>query len=167
MYLGFKIALTPQEGILPELAVTPQMLLPTGSPPFSSRGVPTPGTDEIASSHVAPGINWLYSWDLNEQWNLGGSTQFNRFDDDVTKQIYTEFAQSVVLHWAITEELDVYSEWYALLPIGADTVPPEQYLAGGIIFYLTKDLQIDARGGVGLNDAADNYFVGAGGAVRF
>jgi len=47
LYTGFKIALTPQEGILPEMALIPQMNLPTGS-------------DAFTSDSVEPGVNWIY-----------------------------------------------------------------------------------------------------------
>ena len=49
--LGCKLALTPQEGILPETGIIFQMSVPTGSDAFSS-------------SEVLPGINYLYGWEL-------------------------------------------------------------------------------------------------------
>ena len=45
-----------------------------------------------------------------------------------------------------------------------DTAKPEHYLSGGMIFFLTNDVQFDLRGGLGMCDAADDYYVGAGGA---
>jgi hypothetical protein len=168
LYLGVKLGLTPQEGILPEMAVAPQLLLPTGDPPFLRNEVVIPGSGEPASARrLAAGVNWLYGWELNEQFFLGASTQFVRTDDEVTKQAFTLFGQSCVLHWSLTEQFDVYGEWFALLPIGADSVLPEQYLSLGMIYYVTEDFQLDARCGIGLNDAADNCFLGVGGAVRF
>ena len=52
MTFGVKLALTPQECLLPETAIILQMSLPTGADAFSA--------DE-----VLPGVNYLYAWDLN------------------------------------------------------------------------------------------------------
>ena len=38
--------------------------------------------------------------------------------------------------------------------------------AGPVTFSVTNDLQLDLRAGVGLNEAADDYFVGSGFAIR-
>ena len=112
-------------------------------------------------------MNLLYGWELGEHWFTGGSSQFFRTDDEETGTAYTLFGQSWVLHRAIGERFDVYGEWFAILPIDADSALPEQYLSLGMIYYLTKDFQLDARCGVGLNDNSDNAFVGVGGAIRF
>ena len=54
LYFGFKIALTPQDGLLPEMALIPQAFAPTGSDAFTDDG-------------WQPGINWrplrrVWSW---------------------------------------------------------------------------------------------------------
>ena len=64
LYLGAKIWLTPQEGILPELAIIPQMTVPTGGNAFSD-------------GQVQPGANLLYGWDITEEVSFAGSTQYN------------------------------------------------------------------------------------------
>jgi hypothetical protein len=38
---------------------------------------------------------------------------------------------------------------------------------GGLVWFLSNSVAVDARAGFGLNDAADDYLVGAGFAVRF
>jgi hypothetical protein len=38
---------------------------------------------------------------------------------------------------------------------------------GGFTFLVSDNIQWDIRGGVGLNDEADDYFVGTGLSVRF
>lgn len=52
-------------------------------------------------------------------------------------------------------------------PHSADTALPEHYFNGGFTFPITNNLQFDVRAGLGLNEAADDYFLGAGGAVRY
>ena len=53
MYTGFKIALTPQECLLPEMAIIPQMNIPIGGPAFTSK-------------NIEPGVNWIYAWEITD-----------------------------------------------------------------------------------------------------
>jgi hypothetical protein len=154
LYLGIKLGLTGQAGILPEMALMPQMTVPTGDESFSA--------DE-----VLPGLNWLYSWKLTECLSTAGSTQFNRSLDGISADAYAEFAQSWTVGYALLENVGAYTEWFAFIPHSADTAQTQQYFNGGFTYYLTNNVMWDIRAGVGLNDAADDYFVGSGISFRF
>lgn len=154
LYLGFKIGLTPQEGLLPEMAIIPQATVPTGHDAFSA--------DE-----VLPGVNWIYGWVINDVLSTAGSTQFNRALDETTSEAYTEWAQSWTVAYALADRFGGYTEWFALFPSSADTAKPEHYFNGGFTYLINNDVQWDIRAGVGLNDAADDYFVGTGLSVRY
>ena len=153
LYLGFKIGLTPQEGLLPEMSLIPQATVPLGDPAFSN--------DE-----VLPGANWIYAWEVNDLISTGGSSQFNRSRDATTGDTYTEFAQSWTVAYSLAERFGGYTEWYGLMPSGAVSAKPEHYFNGGFTYLLTDNIQYDVRAGVGLNEAADDYFVGTGLSVR-
>ncbi|MEX0717811.1 MAG: transporter [Planctomycetaceae bacterium] len=154
LYAGFKFALTPQEGVLPEMALIPQATLPTGSNAFTN--------DEML-----PGVNWIYAWEINDCLSTAGSTQWNRAVDGGTSRTYSEFAQSWTVAYSLTERVGAYTEWYALIPSGADTERTQHYANGGFTFLLDDDLQFDVRAGKGLNSAADDWFAGAGVSIRF
>ena len=49
----------------------------------------------------------------------------------------------------------------------ADTNRPQNYLNGGFTYLINDDMQWDIRAGVGLNEAADDFFVGSGLSVRY
>lgn len=153
LYVGAKIALTPQEGILPEMAITPQALVPSGSGVFTNE-------------EVLPGLNWLYGWDITDDVSFGGSTQGNRFRDD-SGDFFTLFAQSLTVGYGLTDRLSAYTEWFVLIPHGADTFRNQHYFNGGFTFLLNNNSQLDVRAGVGLSTAADDYFIGAGHSQRF
>lgn len=153
LYTGFKIALTPQHGIRPEMAIIPQMNIPTGSAAFTS-------------DSVEPGVNWIYSWNISDTISTAGSTQGNRRIDD-SGDAYLEMAQSWTIAYSLTDELGAYTEWFALLPSGADTAQTEHYFNGGFTYLFSDNMQFDIRAGVGLSDAADDYFVGTGLSIRF
>ena len=153
LYLGVKLMLTEQDGILPEMSLMPQMTVPTGVDAFS---------DDL----TLPGVNWLYGWDIVEFLSTAGSTQINKaVDDDGT--VYYEIAQSWTIGYTFTEHWGGYTEVFALFPSGASTALPEYYFDGGFIFPITNNLQFDVRAGIGLNEPADDYFTGAGMVVRF
>lgn len=94
-----------------------------------------------------------------------GSTQVNKgIDDDET---FLLFAQSWTINYALNEQLGAYTEWFMLAPSGSHVVRTEHYFDGGFTYKFTPDIQWDIRSGVGLNDAATDFFVGTGLSVRF
>lgn len=153
LYLGFKIGLTPQDGIRPEMSLIPQMTVPSGAAAFTS--------DE-----ALPGVNWIYGWEINDFISTAGSTQFNRSIDDGSGNAYTEWAQSWTVAYGLGDRLGAYTEWFALFPHSADTADPEHYFNGGFTYLINDDMQFDVRAGTGLNGAADDYFVGTGLSIR-
>ena len=153
LYLGCKLALTKQAEWLPEMALIPQMTVPTGDADF---------TDD----EVLPGANWVYSWQLTELWDMGGSTQGNRAID-ATANDYLEMSQAWAFGYAVADDARVYVEWFGFFPHGADVAKPEHYGDVGLAWFLTPDLEVDVRFGIGLNEVADDYFTGLGGGIRF
>jgi len=154
LYLGTKIALTPQTGILPATAVMPQITVPTGAEAFTA-------------GRVMPGLALLYAWDITDWLSLGGSTQVNQFTDAQTGSDYAQWAQSFSFGYGLSETTNAFTEWYVIAPAGADTNRTMHYLDGGFSHRLSDDLQIDIRIGKGVSEAAANWFTGAGAAIRF
>ena len=150
LYLGAKFELTRQRGRVPALALLPQMTLPTGSALFSG-------------GRVLPGVNLIYSWDAPGGLSLAGSTQVNLAVADGDDS-YPEWAQSAVAGTGLGTRGGVYGEWYAFLPMGADA-PKEHYFNAGLTWLTAEDSQWDIRVGVGLNDAAQDFFAGVGAAI--
>ncbi len=154
LYLGVKLDLTEQCEYRPDMALIIQATVPTGS-------------DTRTADEFLPGVNWIYGWDLSDDVSLAGSTQVNRAVDD-TGNAYSEFAQSVALGVGLTDCLGSYFEYYGFYPSSAvaANVTPEHYFNGGLTLLLSPDVQLDWRLGVGLNDAADDFFTGFGLSVR-
>lgn len=154
LYLGMKIALTEQQGALPAMTLLPQMTVPTGG-------------SQVTADEVLPGLNWLYSWDLSDKVELAASTQFNGSIDEGSGDTYTEWAQSASLGFALSEKWGLFTETFGLFPHQAETQLPEYYFDTGLTYLISNDIQWDIRIGVGLNDAADDYFAGTGLSIRF
>ena len=154
LYLGFKIGLTPQAGILPEMALIPQLTVPTGA-------------DAFTSDQTLPGLNWNYGWDVTDCIATGGSTQINRNVDEVVVDAYAEWAQSWTVNYGLHDRVGAYTEWFAFFPHSATSASTEHYFDGGFTFLVNNNVQLDIRAGLGLNDAADDYFAGTGLSIRF
>lgn len=152
LLLGMKLSLTPQRGVLPEMALIPQMAVPTGHP-------------DVGAGEVLPGVIWVYAWELSDRMSLFGATQANRRVDD--DHAYTELAESFGLGYSLTPKLQTFGEWFATIPHSALDVDTEHYFNGGFLYLLTHNLQLDARAGLGLNEEASDYFFGTGVSVRF
>ena len=154
LVLGFKIALTEQQCCLPETGIILDLSFPTGG-------------DAFTTGEVQPGVNYCYSWELDKEWSLSGSTAIGGAADDVTNDPYAEFTQSLSLEQTWSEKLHSFTEWYVLSPISADTNRPQNYFNAGFTYLINNDVQWDIRAGVGLNEAADNFFAGSGISFRF
>lgn len=154
LYLGLKLGLTPQSGYLPEMALIPQMTLPTGD-------------SALTTERVLGGVNWIYGWKVCDRISTAGSTQINRTLDETTGTISTAGAQSWTVAYQLTDRIGAYTEWFMIFPHGADTEKPQHYFNGGITLMTGLDLQWDVRAGLGLNNVADDFFVGTGFSYRF
>jgi hypothetical protein len=152
-YIGLKIALTEQEGWLPHTAILPQATLPTGSATMSEK-------------IVKPGVNFLYTWDLNDDIALCGSTQGNRAQNE-DALTYVEVAQSFSLECSLTDDFSWFGEWFAFFPTSDLGVDPQHYVDTGVMYLVNNAFQLDARVGLGLNEAADDSFWGVGASYKY
>ncbi len=152
LYLGIKLALTGQDGARPAIALLPQITVPTGNEAFSS-------------DRNLPGVNLIYAWDLSDDVSLAGSTQVNRAVDESASS-YAEWAQSLATGLGIGARMGLYAEWFALFHAEAGGTRAEHYANGGLAWSVNDDVQWDIRAGVGLNEAATDFFLGTGLALR-
>ena len=68
--------------------------------------------------------------------------------------------------YTLTDWLGTYVEYFGFYPSDRWT-DCAHFLNGGFTFPITDNLQFDVRAGVGLNEEADDFFTGAGLAMRF
>jgi hypothetical protein len=153
LYLGCKLATTAQAQWLPESALILQMTVDSGDSDFTA-------------GETLPGFNYVYSWQLTEHWDMAGSTAINRSIETAGND-YAEIAQAWAFGYTVDDDARIYVESYGLLPHNAIDVKPQYYGDLGLSWFITPNLEVDVRFGIGLNDAADDYFTGAGGGIRF
>lgn len=154
LYIGAKVALAEQAGIFPEVAIFPQMRLPTGSSAFTSR-------------EVLPGFNLAYSWVITELIELECNTQLNRRLDG-SDHFYTQFIQTANVEYNLGPKWGGFTEWFCFVPCGSISELPQHYFHGGFVFFPTPNIQLDIHSGVGLTPASqDLALTGAGFSIRF
>ena len=154
LYVAAKFALAEQAAFLPEVALFPQLRVPTGGRDFTS-------------GQVMPGFNLAYSWKINSLLELECNTQMNRRVDDAN-HFYTEFIQTANMEYDISRRLGAFTEWLCFVPSGALVARTQHYFHAGFVFFVTPNIQLDIHSAVGLNDAADNLaFTGGGLSIRF
>ncbi len=149
IYIGAKIALTEQSGILPEFTIFPQMRVPSGHPNFTA-------------GEVLPGMNFAYAWMITEKLELEVNTVLNRRRDDGLDHYYVELFQPINFEYNLHEKLMVFNEFILISPVGALNASCQYYQHAGFHFFILPNLQLDIHVGVGLNRAADDFFGGNG-----
>ncbi len=156
LYVGIKLALVEQQGFLPEIAVIPQMTLPTGS-------------EAVGAGKVLPGLNVDCTWEvIKERFSIELLIANNDVQDDEAHRTHVELATGLTGVLALTPKLETFVEWDAFYPVtGADGAGPRHYAVGGFVYFITKNVEVDIRAGVGLNQRANDFLAGTGFAVRY
>jgi hypothetical protein len=154
LYLGAKLALTRQDGLLPATAIIPQMMVPTGS-------------GEVTAGRVLPGVNLDFNWDvIKDRFGVELLIADNLVRDDIVGS-HHEVTTGLTGVVQLSKNLEGFVEWDAFVPVGAhDASGPRHYAVGGFVYFVTPDLAVDIRAGVGLNDHADDFIAGLGFALR-
>jgi hypothetical protein len=75
--------------------------------------------------------------------------------DTTASAVYT-----LALGIALSDELGTFIEFFGETPTGKGK--PVNFVDGGFTYALADNLQVDILGGVGISEAADDWFVGAG-----
>ena len=136
-----------QAGWRPAMAVDFGLSFPTGS-------------DFATSGGFDPEGEILYAWDFAERWNLNGNFDFasvTQGNDDSSRHFI--FRPELALGLTINERLGTFVEYYGVIE---EDVRNQHSVDGGFTFLVNDNLQLDVSAGIGLNDTAPDFFVGAG-----
>jgi hypothetical protein len=155
LYLGVKVALTPQRRFLPEIAVIPQMTVPKSSP-------------SATTGRTLPGVNIDGTWEIaKNRYGIEVVVGNNRIADD-SQHTHIETSTGFTNVFQLSRKLEAFGEWDAFYPSGAviSNVGARHYAVGGLVLFARKDFAVDFRAGAGLNSNANPFLIGAGFAFR-
>jgi len=151
LYVGVKLAFATTHGVVPAIAIIPQMSVPTGSAAVTAR-------------RVLPGVNVDASWDVvNERDSIEVVVANNRIVDNASRPSL-ETATGITNAVQITRSVEAFGEWDGF----SDYVPHRSRynVVGGLGVFVTKNAAVDFRLGAGLNAASDPLIFGVGFALR-
>lgn len=156
--LGFKLKLTDQSGWLPRLALGAQTTVGTGS-------------DHISSQIAEPTVKLIWSYDLGqsfgEAWKgTGVGGNLNAAWPTSGGDRFAQGQGSVYFTFPVFDGATGFVEYYVIGPNSKGT-DAAHYADFGGVYLLNDRVQLDARVGVGLNEEADNAFVGVGMSFLF
>lgn len=139
------------------------------------RGSAPTGGEAFSTDSVEFSFDYIYQWALMEGVTLAGSTGYatNGFGDfgfvpeEPALANFDVLTQSAVLGVELSESNTMYLEWFGVFSDGLDDEFTISVANIGIDHYVTPNLVVDVRAGVGLSEDADDFFAGVGGGYRF
>lgn len=153
--LGFKVELRGGAGGGPAIALLAETSLPVGD-------------DGFTSDEYDPSVRLSVAHDLSERlslgWNVGAALATEDDGRGGETTLATAF-YTLALGISLSERTGAFIEVFGDLPISAPGGPANS-LDGGFTWLLRPNLQLDAAAGIGLSDAAEDFFAGLGVTVR-
>lgn len=148
---GFKLNLLDQSGLIPELAIIPEVFAPT-----IDKGV--------ASDEAEGEVRLAGDYVLTKALTFGGNANFAQRKGTLSDSHFFEFAGSAALSLAATDSLGGYIEYFTIMPDDLALADSESADAG-ITYTIGHNIQLDAFAGFGLDGHVDDFFAGCGGAI--
>ncbi len=148
--LGFKHKLFEQKGLLPHFGFIGAISVPSGS-------------YEISSGDVDPTLILIWAYDINDTFAIAGNVGFSGVTEGIDR--FLQSSASISLAMALSNQLGFYVEYFGLYPNSRDT-DDAHYINGGFTYLINNNFQLDIRLGTGLNELADDLFVGFGFSLR-
>ena len=151
---GLKYQLFGGRGIIPAVALLAGTTLPTGH-------------DGFGSNKADPRLRLILANDLSPVFSLGSNlgVEWNTTPGPAGSATLADFLYTFVVGIGVTNRVSFFAESFGTVPLetGSDA---GHSLDGGVTFLVIPNLQFDVSTGFGLNEAADDWFVGAGLSVR-
>ena len=144
---GVKLKIHDGEGFNPSAAFLINLAIPKLASSYYKADYIAPeiilSLEQNLYKKISVGYNIIMSWD-------GFSPESNE-------------AYSISANYSISRRIGMFLETYGFYQ-GSSSA--DNRLDGGLYYLITKDLQVDASGGVGLNDISPKFFLGAGFSFR-
>ena len=139
----------------PEIAAIVQTTLPVGD-------------GDITSDKLDPAFLVAFSHTLTDQlsltYNLGSALATSEKEDG-SQTTLSSALYSASLGYSVTEQLSFFVEIFGEIGLSAEDSPISADC--GLTWLLNDDSQLDFFTGAGLNNEADEFFVGLGYSIRW
>lgn len=168
--LGFKWVLSEQHDWAPMQTLVTRLGLPAGD-------------DRVSAHRVEPGFHYIYNWQIRRWWFVRGATGADWLHQpqpflvrsggvpiprvDVEPDAYVEISQAVSSYMQVSKRVGIFKEWFMFKRHGSKDDHADHYHNYGLYFYVTPDVQFDARIGWRVGDHFDENLLGFGFSTRF
>jgi hypothetical protein len=151
--LGAKIKLRDEKGAAPQLALLVDAVVPSG-------------TKSFRAERVDPAVRLAGSHTLTERLGLGynfgfGALTIEEASGDIDTLGLGRY--SLALGIGLSEHWGTFVEVFGFMPTSGG---PAHSVDAGLTYLVSRNLQLDLSGGLGVNDRAEDWFVGAGISFR-
>lgn len=153
--LGIKVRLVDEQRGQPQVAVIASTTLPTGERGFGSERL-DPAFLVAATNTLSDRVSVGYNVGL--RWTTSGT-------DDASLDTTAEGLYSVAFGFSLADRVGAFAEVFGSAGLEKDSPDPVS-VDGGLTFLVRDNVQLDVSGGLGLNDAADDWFLAGGIAIR-
>jgi hypothetical protein len=153
--LGAKLALREGRGLAPQLALLVDAVLPTGEKGFRTE-------------RIDPRVRLAGAHSISDRIGLGwnvGVVALSIEDDGGEQHTHGVGRYSLSAAFGFGERWGAFAEVFGFVPLsGPDST--KNLFDAGFTFLVSDTVQLDMSGGIGLSEAADDWFVGAGISFR-
>jgi hypothetical protein len=148
--LGFKYRFRDERGPAPEMALLVSTSVPAGD-------------EELSTDELEPALRLAFAHTLSERLSLGYNLGIG-WEEVLGSALYS-YVYTAALGIGLGERASAFVEIFGDVPGDAPGDPAHGF-DGGFTFLLRDNLQLDVAAGVGLSDAADDWFAGLGLSAR-
>lgn len=153
LVLQAKFHFSSQAGYLPETAGLVGLRFPTG------------GRD-VTSDGVDPSVVFIWAYELPGDFDLGGNIGFAVPSRGAKSSgRFFEVTTTLTLGIPLTDRLRGFVEYFGSVATRGEKDP--HAFDWGLTYRVKEDLQLDLLGGIGLTQAAADFFFGFGAAWRY
>ena len=172
--IGAKVRLWDESGLRPEAALLFGTSVPIGADAVSSNALDPAFRFSLAhtlTERLSLGYNAGVAWETTQeeprrQVRLSATApQFSIVEVEAGEHTLARFEYTAALGIGITDRLGAFVEIFGDAPLNAHGDAAHS-VDGGFTYLIRPNVQFDISGGVGLNDAADDWFIGMGLSFR-
>jgi hypothetical protein len=153
--VGVKGELLRGEGLQPGVALLGEVLLPTAA-------------EGLGPTRADPAVRLALAHELGEVVSLGynvGVAWLSERRETGESRTLSQGLYTLSLGFALGRRVGAFAEAFGTVPL-SETSVAAHLLDGGFTLLVLPNLQLDLSAGVGLDDDADGWFVGAGASLR-
>lgn len=147
LFVGFKVKLSEEKGIIPKTSFIAHV------------GLPKMATSNYKTDYLTPEFRFTMQHSLSEQWSLG----YNIGAEWDGLTLKPTFVYTLTTGYSIAEKLGSYIEFFGF---NTQNKKINHNLDGGLTYLITNNFMVDLSSGVGITEADFEHYFALGISFR-